>query len=283
MYVCAVGNGKLRRVNEALVIKAMRKGAEEELTYDNDATYFDSEKRSAAYSYQKRRQHSGLTGCIAEPVIIDTVDFRRGEVNPQTGVYNQLRKAVKQAQAAGKKIKRFRSDSVAHQNREFCENQGIEYYISLDKNEAINECIEGMKENQWKPLQGDYGERLGTEWSETVYVTNAGNSMRMLVLRWANPDPTLFDAKPLCYYVLGTNNNEIEAMEWLKVHNGRMGSIEQSHREIKSGLGCDYTPSHEFEKNRGYFLTGVLAYNMVQIMKLFYLGEEAISWTLKTL
>ena len=36
------------------------------MTYDNDATYFDNDKRSAEYSYQKSKQFSGLTGCIAE-------------------------------------------------------------------------------------------------------------------------------------------------------------------------------------------------------------------------
>jgi hypothetical protein len=43
-------NGKNRGVNEAMAVKAMRKSDEKEFTYDNDATYFDSEKRSAGYS-----------------------------------------------------------------------------------------------------------------------------------------------------------------------------------------------------------------------------------------
>lgn len=278
-------NGKNRGVNEAMVIKAMRKSEDKELTYDNDATYFDSQKRSANYSYQKRRQHSGLIGCIAELGVINTVDFRRGEVSPQTGVLNQLRKAVVQAKLAGKRIKRFRSDSAGHQNKifRFCNEQSIEYYISLDKNEAVKVCIRGIKENRWQPLMEKYQAQLGTQWAQTVYVTNEGISMRILVLRWANPDPTLFDENPFCYHVVGTNNDQIEAMQWLEIHNGRMGSIEQSNKEIKTGLGCDYTPSHEFEMNRGYFLMGVIAYNMVQIMKLFYLGQEAINWTIKTI
>lgn len=108
-------------------------------------------------------------------------------------------------------------------------------------------------------------------------------SIRILILRWKNPDPTLFDKSPYCYHVMATNNNEIEPMEWLEVHNGRMGTIEHSNKEIKIVLGCDYAPSHDFEKNRGYFLLGVMAYNMAQIMKLFYLGEEAVSWTIKSL
>ena len=70
-------------------------------------------------------------------------------------------------------------------------------------------------------------------------------------------------------------------MEWLEVHNGRMGTIEQSHKELKGELGSNYNPSHEFEKNRGYFLLGVLAYNMTQIMKLYYLGKDYWSMSVK--
>lgn len=270
-------NGKLRAVDDAMAVKAMKKSTETEFTYDNDATYFDSDKKSAAYSYKKTRQFSGLIGCIAELGVINTMEFRRGNISPQTGVLNQLRKAVMQAKSAGKKIKIFRSDSAGHQNKifRFCDDESIDYYISLDKNEAIKICIGAIKENQWQPLMEKYQARLGTEWAESVYVTNEGVSMRILILRWANPDPTLFDESPLCYHVIGTNNNKIKAMEWLELHNGRMGSIELGNKEIKTEFGCDYAPSNEFEKNRGYFLIGVMAYNMMQIMKLFYIGGDA--------
>ena len=276
-------NGKMRILNEMMAIKSMKESEEEEFTYDNDATYSDSNKNSAAYSYQGTRQHSGLIGCIAELGVINTVDFRKGNVNPQTGIYNQLRKAVRQAKTAGKKIKRYRSDSASHQNKIFrlCNEENIEYYISLDKNGAVKACIEVIKEKEWKPLTGRYQKRLGTEWAETVYVTQEGISMRMLVLRWLNPDPDLFNKSRFCYHTIGTNNNEINEMEWLEIHNGRMGTIEHSNREIKAGLGCDYSPSHEFEKNRGYFLMGIIACNIAQIMKLFYLGKSARTWTLK--
>ena len=80
-----------------------------------------------------------------------------------------------------------------------------------------------------------------------------------------------------------TNDMEIKPMEWLKKHNGRMGTIEHSNAEIKTGLGCDYAPSHEFEKNRGYFLIGILAYNMLEILKRFYLGASTIKWRVKTM
>lgn len=275
-------NARMRRVNNAMAIKALRAIEEEKLTYDNDATYFDSTKESATYSYQGRKQFCGLMGSIAETGMINTVDFRRGNESPQVGILNQLKKAVDQAKAAGKRIVRFRSDSAAHQIEimTYCDMDEIEYYISLDKNAAVMKSVEEVK--RWKKMEGGYAKNIDKRWAQTHYVTSEGFSVRILILRWPNPDPTLFDQSPYCYHVMATNNREIKPMEWLKVHNGRMGTIEQSHKEIKTGLGCDYSPSHEFEKNRGYFLLGVLAYNMVQIMKLFYLGGEAKSWTVKT-
>jgi hypothetical protein len=278
-------NAKNRRVNNAMVIKAMKQAKEEEFTYDNDATYIDSEKKSARYSYLGEKQFSGLMGCIAELELINTVEYRRGNISPQTGILNQLRKAVAQAKRAGKRIKRFRNDSAAHQNKimTYCDMEDIEYYISIDKNEAVMRKIKRLKSYEWKTMYGRYKEQYDKKWAETTYVVSKGFKIRILILRWKNPNPDLFDASPYCYHVITTNNKELEPMQWLEMHNGRMGTIEQLNKEIKIGMGCNYTPSHEFEKNRGYFLLGVLAHNMVQIMKLFYLDESTRNWTIKTM
>ena len=58
---------------------------------------------------------------------------------------------------------------------------------------------------------------------------------------------------------------------------------ENYNKEVKTGFNVDYTPSEDFTMNENYFLTGILAYNMIQIMKLFYLGKEPKKWTIKTL
>lgn len=276
-------NKKNVRVNRSLMIKALRKSEQEEFTYDNDATYIDSAKKSASYSYNKVRQFSGLIGCIAELGLINTVEFRTGRVSPSLGIYNQLRESNEQVKTAGKRIKRFRSDSAAHQNMifKYCDRERIEYYISLSKNEKMMKVIDGMEDNQWKNMAGKYEDQKGTKWAEGEYETEQGFRIRILILRWKNSDPTLFDDRPYCYHVVGTNNKEISPMQWLEVHNGRMGSIEQSHKELKGELGCDYNPSHLFEKNRGYFVLGVMAYNMMQILKIFYLGDSYLKLSVK--
>lgn len=276
--------GRMRKSNEEMVIRVMKEATEKEFTYDNDATYFDSEKKSADYSYQKRKQFSGLLGFIAELGISTTVDFRRGHVSPRSGIYNQVRKVIQMAEKANKRIAVVRMDSAGHQNKIFekCNEKSIRYYISLAKNAEVKESIYLLKEKMWTKLPETESEKCDVEWAETIYAPNEGEAMRMLVLRWPNPDPDLFERSPYCYHAIGTNDNEIEPMEWLKVHNGRMNS-ENYNKELKNGLGGDYTPSHEYNLNRNYFLLCVFAYNLVQIIKLFYLGASARKWTLKTL
>ncbi len=277
-------NAKMRRVNNELIVKAMKLAKEKEFTYDNDATYIDSNKECAEYSYQKSRQMSGLLGSIAELGVINTVDYRRGNKSPSTGILNQLKKATVQAKAAGKRIARFRSDSAAHQDKifTFCSKNGIEWYVTLDKNENVMRTIKKFQPFDWKTMYGRYVKRDDTQWAVTEHVVSKGFHVKILVLRWKNPNPTLFEQGEYCYHVIGTNNRDIDPMEWLEVHNGRMGAIEQDHRELKNGFGCSYTPSNDFEKNRGYFLLGVLAHNAAQVFKLFYLGSEAARWTIKT-
>lgn len=277
--------GKLRKVEEEFVIKTMRKSELGGFTYDGDATYFDSEKDSATYSYNMKKQYSGMLGFIAELGICNTMDFRPGHVSPQTGVLNQLRKAVGQAKEAGKRIGQARFDSAGHKNEvfEFCEEESIHYFISLDKNAAVMECVHGLKPKVWQEIPGAE-EELGRkiQWAETVYVTHAGNAVRTLVLRWMNPQADLFKQDKYCYHAIGTNDNEIEPMAWLEFHNGRMGS-ENYNKELKEGLNAQYAPSHDFNTDRFYFLLNVLAYNVLQVMKQFYLGKEAKTYTVKTL
>ena len=231
-------NAKARGENNAMVIKALRQLEENELTYDNDATYFDSDKESAQYSYQKSKQFSGLTGSLAELGMINTVDFRGGNVCPVKGILNQLRKAVGQAKEAEKQIKRFRSDSAGYRMdvMTYCAIEGIRYFISADKDKAVCRAIKSIRPSQWQILSGEYAKNENTQWAQARHVMSRGFGVRMLVLRWPNPDLDLFESRPYCYHAIVTNDNEIKPMDWLKAHNGRMGTIEHAHQEIRLRL-----------------------------------------------
>lgn len=274
-------NNKQEKINEALTIKSMKQSGEKEFTYDNDATYMDTGKDCAQWSYQGSRQMSGLLGYIAELGICATVDYRRGNISPADGVIEQLCRVIRMAKKAKKRISIFRSDSVAYTNEiiKLCNRENIKYYISARKAENVKALIRSVQQSEWQELPiEEAGDR---EYTERLHITQKGVVMRLLIIRWKKREPDLFEDK-YCYHAIATNDNQISITEWLKIHNGRMKS-ENYHKEIKHGFNGGYTPSNDFEMSRGYFLLNVLAYNMVQIFKLFYLGKDTVQWTIKTL
>ena len=124
-------NNRQVRINEAVVVKAMRQASESELTYDNDDLHVDSAKDCAALSYKGRYQMSCLLGYIAELGVAVTADYRPGNVSPATGVYQQLQRAIRLAKKAKKRIRVFRCDSVGYRNSimQLCDTEKIRYFI----------------------------------------------------------------------------------------------------------------------------------------------------------
>lgn len=285
-FIKIKGNkNRLKKVIDDIAVKAMKQSELNEFVYDSDATYFDSQKDCATYSYQESKQMSAMLGFLPElSGLCVTADYRPGNESPASGILEQLQHVNKLAKRAKKKIRAFRHDSAAHNMEifQFCDKSKINYFVSLCKDKVVMQTATGILDSRWNPLKDD----KNSEWAEATHciMRNKRNSvsMRILILRWPNPDPKLFDATPYCYHVIATNDWEIDPMDWLDFHNGRMNS-ENYNKEIKSGFSCSYTPSHNFVKSSNYFLIGIIAYNMIQLMKLFYLNESSSRWTVKTI
>lgn len=276
---------KIQQINEWLSIRAMAMSPLNEFTYDNDASYFDCNKKCATYSYQKEKQMSGLLGNIPElSGICVTAELRPGNISPADGILEQLKQSCKLAKKAGKRISRFRSDSAAHKYEifKYCDTEDIKFFVTLDKNSVTKSEVAGIRERDWHSLP----DRDDVEWSEFTHciALNKKNkvAMRALVLRWPNPDMTLFEQSLYCYHVIATNDMDISPMDWLHFHNQRMGS-ENYHKELKSGFAGKYMPSNKFQKNRTFFMINVFAYNLVQMMKMYFFENHEQNWTIKTI
>lgn len=258
---------------------ALKRGAFEELTYDNDATYYESGKESASYSYRGTKDYSVLMGFFAELDMCVTMEHRSGSVSPRDGILSQIKEAQLVAKSAGKEITNLRIDSAGHCDDIFryANKQGMKYYISLSKNVAIKEIIANISDSEWK----DYEEQEGREYAESVYVTESGVSMRIMILRWAKAQKQgeLFKDK-YSYHVVGTNDNEKSFNEALKFHSGRMGS-ENYNKELKTGYNCEWSPSNDIVVNANYFYVGVLAYNCMELIKKFFLNEKCRKYRIK--
>lgn len=259
--------------------ESLRRSEIEEVTYDNDATYYESERESASYTYEGKKGYGGLLGFFSELNVCATMDHRTGSVAPREGILKQIEEGQAIAKRAGVRIGRLRLDSAGHANKIFryAKKEKIKYYITLCQNEAVKEIIKEIDEKEWK----DYKD-TDRKCIESVYVTNEGETVRMIVLRWLKKKQLELFECPYAYHVVGTNDNESSIEEVLEIHNGRMGS-ENYNKELKSGYNCDWTPSNDITVNANYFYAGVIAYNCVEMIKRYFIGTEVVKYRIKKL
>lgn len=86
------------------------------------------------------------------------------------------------------------------------------------------------------------------------------------------------------YWIVATNlsKEEYDTEAIIKLHAGR-GTMERRIGELKHQLNLDRVPCGEFEANCLYFAVGLLAYNLLQMLKLLGLPEEYHNKSVRTL
>ena len=96
----------------------------------------------------------------------------------------------------------------------------------------------------------------------------------------------LHDGELFPRIALIVTNTRLPAAKVVKVHNGR-GDVENRIKEGKNTLRWDKTSCHRFPGNQPRLLMGVLAYNLLHMLRQFYLvGEEvkrSMEWLIKHL
>jgi hypothetical protein len=269
----------IERVNRELIQGALEQEGEE-LILDVDATEIEAEKQEAKWTYNHVQGYMPLLGyvngiCVGQ-------EFRDGNVSPGAGIL-AFAKRCEAALPEGKRIY-FRSDSAAYQAEviDYYSRPGRTFTITADQDAAVKQAIKNLPESDWKPYRTAEGIATDREIAETVHTMNrTKQAFRLIVLRWLNPQPNLFEAARYCYHPVASNREE-SAPEVIWKHNGR-GSSENCHKELKIGVGMEQMPCGQREANALYFAIGVLAYNLAQLLKRRVLPESYRTATLATL
>jgi DDE family transposase len=273
------GVAGLERVNRELIQSALEEEGEE-LTLDVDATEIEAEKEEAKWTYHHTQGYMPLMGYVNGVCVGQ--EFREGNVSPGAGIL-PFAKKCEAALPEGKRIY-FRSDSAAYQA------EVINHYsqprrtftITADLDAAVKREIQNLPEGAWQAYATADGVATDRQIAETVHTMNeTKQAFRLIVLRWLNPQPSLFEAERYCYHAVATNREESAAAVIWK-HNGR-GQSENWHKEVKSGIGMEQMPCGELEANAMYFAIGVLAYNLAQLLKRRVLPESYRTVTVATL
>ena len=269
----------LERVNRELIPKALKEEGEE-LILDVDATQIEAEKREAKWTYHHVQGYMPVVGYVDG--ICVGYEFREGNVSPGTGMLAFAQKC-EAALPEGKRIY-FRSDSAAYQAEviNHYSQPGRTFTITADLDAAVRREIKNLPESAWKAYRTQDGIATDREIAETVHTMNGTKqAFRLIVLRWVNPQPNLFESERYCYHAVASNREE-SAAEVIWKHNGR-GNSENWHKELKVGVGMEQMPCGQKEANALYFAIGVLAYNLAQLLKRRVLPESYRSATLATL
>jgi len=232
------GVAGLERVNRELIQDSLEEEGEE-LTLDVDATEIVGEKQEAQWTYNHVQGYMPLLGyvhglCVGQ-------EFRDGNVSPGAGILPFAQKC-EAALPEGKRIY-FRSDSAAYQAEviDYYSQPGRTFTITADLDAAVKREIKNLAESAWQAYRTAEGLATDRQIAETVHTMNrTQQAFRLIVLRWLNPQPNLFETERYCYHAVASNREE-SAAEVIWKHNGR-GNSENWHKEVKVGLGMEQMP-----------------------------------------
>jgi hypothetical protein len=273
------GAEAMQQVNHKLIAACLEREPEE-LILDVDATEIEAEKQEAEWTYHHLQGYMPMLGYVNGVCV--GYQFREGNQSPSAGIL-QFAQSCEGALPKGKQIY-FRSDSAAYQaaviNR--YNQPGRSFTITADQDAAVKREIQNLPEMAWTPYRTQDDIVTDREIAETVHSMNGTEqAFRLIVLRWPNPQPNLFEASSYCYHAVATNREE-PAREVIWKHKGR-GQCENWHKELKLGMGMEQMPCGQFEANAMYFAIGVLAYNLAQLLKRQVLPESYGTATVATL
>jgi len=270
-----VGLKGLARMNRSVVFRALSREAQTDYTLDMDATVIEAEKRSAQMTYKGFKGYTPLLCHLAENGLVLFSEFREGNVSPQTGNLEVLKRCVGMM-PKGKRIKYFRSDSAAYQAEllDWCEDQGIEYAVGADLDSAVRENIASLPASAWRAIEGG-------QLAETVHSMNASrHSFRLLVVK--RPAQGHLFGEAAEHLTVIASNREGDAEAVLAWYNQRGDKSENRLKELKDGIGLDGVPCGDFAGNAAFFQLGVMAYNLFRIFELKVLGPEWSNLQLRT-
>jgi hypothetical protein len=250
---------------------------------DIDATIIESDKGDARKTYKGSYGYQPLLGIISENAIVVGSDFREGNISPQMGIVEFIKSCRRNYPQA---IKIVRSDSAGWQKEvvDYCVQEGLVYTITTDQTEGLLEAIKSIPEEKWKRSVDKDNIKEDYEAAETEY--RFGSKKR--TVRIAAKRTKLKKQYDLflnySYWIVATNlsKEDYDSQAIIELHQGR-GIMEKRIGELKNQLNLDKVPCGQFDANCLYFTIGLLAYNLLQMLKLIGLPEEYHTKSVRTL
>ena len=262
-------------------------------TLEIDATYMETQKKTALACYKHYDAYSALCVRWAETGFVVWDEFRDGNVPPSFRNREALREAITYLNTdLGVTDVWVRSDAAACQhellamlatwtvNGEPCP---IKFAIGYIKKDAFRAVVRQQPAAEWTPVYDKRGTLL-YEITEVVFVSNTealvkADPYRHLVIRRKAPqgmlpglevpqpgqaDEETMEMAGTAYkiFALVSNIADWTPPEIVAWYNGRCGGGEAVNSVLKSDLAGGQLPSHKFGANAAWWAVVVLAHNL---------------------
>lgn len=257
-------------------------------TLDVDASIIESDKGDAEKSYKGINGYQPLIGVLAENNMVIHSEFRKGNCSPQKGLVPFIKECLTKSNNT---IKYIRSDSAAYQKAvvQYAVKENLFYSITANQSEAIRKKIAEIPSEAWQRGINSDDLRADYEVAEIVFAfAGKRKASRLVVKREKNSGQiNAFDQESLSdyrYWAIITNlpSSEYSTNKVVLVHQMR-GCMEKTIGEIKHNFNLDHMPCGQFEANAVYFTLGILAYNIIQMMKMNVCWKSFSKASMKTI
>lgn len=271
------GEGRVGKVIGELV-RSMT--YERDLVLDIDTSLIVAEKGDAEMSYKGFRGYNPLLGVCCELGLFLPSRFQQGSVSPQDNLVSYIEQSTGTLPG---RVSTVRSDSAAYNHFviNHCFGNSLRFSITADHDSAVMAAVANIPETAWK--QGIREDGIAAEYkvAEFLHTMNKTTSaFRCVVKRTPRKDQLdLFES--FHYWIIATNipSEEKDANALIHFHQQR-GEMERLLGELKSQFHLDHLPCGQFSANSLYFAIGVLAFNLVQLLKRHHFGT---GWKHKSL
>ena len=270
-------DGALTRATDAL----LRRKNKKRLIIDLDSTEDPAhgKQEGVAYNGYFAKNCFHPLFCFTSDGDCLGVKLRPGNVHSAEGALEFIKPIVERYRGWFK-LFWFRGDAAfaTPETYEYCEEHRITYFIRLSSNAILMRLLEPHLN---RPVGRPPKSGIQVSIVDLHYQARSWSRARRVVAKIEWHRGELF---PRIGFVV--TNSRLPAGKVVRVYNGR-GDVENRIKEGKNTLRWDKTSCQRFEANQARLKMGILAYNLLHMIRQFYVwGEEvnrSMDWLIKRL
>jgi len=257
-------------------------------TIDHDGTIIEAHKRDALVAYEGTRGYQPLVAVWVEQDLIVADEFRDGNVPGNKDPLTSVRRAFAALPDWVEK-RYFRGDSADYYEPllKYLVKEQITFSISADMSPELRALCVAVPTENWVELAAREREVVHVaeveftpgDWPKTAA------PLRYVGMRITPLQHELFAERGPKYLAVVTNRpapaegaasrgDEMSAVDLVRWHWEKAGTIEHVHRSMKHELGAGVLPSQKFGANAAWFRINAITYNLLTLLKRRALPER---------